>query len=270
MLKQRIITALILAPLALWAILVLSPETFRAALMVIGAMAGWEWARLVGWEKPAARAGYVVLLLALMLVIELLLRSEHDMSFLLYAALLWWLTSLLMIVRYPAGSGLWRDSHLARAMAGIIVILPMWLALGLLHSEVGPRYVVILALLVWGADTGAYFAGRQWGRHKLAPHVSPGKTWEGVAGAALMTLLVGAISGWLVEPAKGAFAFVLLALITIAFSIIGDLQESMFKRIVDLKDSGGLLPGHGGVLDRIDSLTAAAPIFALGAAWLNS
>jgi len=238
-------------------------------VMVLVVMAGWEWARLVGWEKPVARAGYALLLLAVMVFLEFLLRRGEDVSPLLYVAILWWLVALVMIMRYPVGSELWRNSQLARAIAGILVILPMWLALGILHSNVHPHYVVILALLVWGADTGAYFAGRKWGRHKLAPRVSPGKSWEGVAGAAVMTLVVGTVSAILVEPAKGVAAFVVLALITVAFSIIGDLQESMFKRIVDLKDSGGLLPGHGGVLDRIDSLTAAAPIFALGAVWLN-
>jgi len=271
MLKQRIITALILAPLALWGILALSHQAFRDVVMVLVVLAGWEWARLVGWQKPVARIAYALLLLAGMISIELLLQRGIDVSLLLYVATLWWLVALVMIMRYPAGSNLWRHSQLARAVAGILVLLPMWLALGILHSAIdhGERYVVILALLVWGADTGAYFAGRKWGRHKLAPRVSPGKSWEGVAGAVAMTLVVGTVSALLVEPAKGVVAFVALALITVVFSIIGDLQESMFKRIVDLKDSSGLLPGHGGILDRFDSLTAAAPIFALGAIWLN-
>jgi phosphatidate cytidylyltransferase len=269
MLKQRIITALILAPLALWAILYLSNEGFRMALAVVAAMAAWEWSRLVGWVSQAARAGYVLLLVALLFCTELLLRGEHNIAYLLYISLLWWLTALVMIVRYPAGSDWWRENHVARALAGIIVILPMWLALGVIHAKAGHIYVVILVLLVWGADSGAFFAGRTWGRHKLAPHVSPGKSWEGVAGAAVSTLLVGALSAWFLHPLMGTIAFVSLALVTVAFSIIGDLQESMFKRIVDLKDSGGLLPGHGGVLDRIDSLTSAAPIFALGVLWLN-
>lgn len=269
MLKQRIITALILAPLALWGILALSPEAFRLALAVIAAMAGWEWARLVGLQRAAARLGYVAALLASIAALEVLLRQQRDISPLLYVAVLWWGVALLMVVRYPGGSGLWRKHSLARALAGPVVIVPMWLALGLIHAGVGPAYVLVLMLLVWGADTGAYFAGRRWGRRKLAPRVSPGKSWEGVAGALLMTVGVAGGAAWLLAPVRGAVPFVLLALVTVAFSIVGDLQESMFKRIVDLKDSGGLLPGHGGVLDRIDSLTAAAPIFALGVAWLN-
>lgn len=269
MLKQRIITALILAPLALWGILALSHEGFRIILAVIAAMAAWEWARLVGWTTPVARIGYVALITALMAFFELQLRANHSTVYLLYAALGWWLISLMMIIRYPSGSDWWRQNTLARALAGIIVILPMWLALADIHTTAGPIYVVILALLVWGADTGAYFAGRTWGRHKLAPRVSPGKSWEGVGGAVVMTLLVSGISAWLLHPSMGALSFVLLGVVTVASSIVGDLQESMFKRMVELKDSGGLLPGHGGVLDRVDSLTAAAPIFALGVLWLN-
>jgi phosphatidate cytidylyltransferase len=174
-----------------------------------------------------------------------------------------------MIVRYPAGSDFWRRNTFARAVAGLLVIVPMWLGVALIHADPGPAYVLVLMLLVWGADTGAYFAGRAFGRHKLAPHVSPGKSWEGVAGGMAMTVAVAAMASWLLHPMMGAPLFILLSLVTVAFSILGDLQESMFKRIVDLKDSGGLLPGHGGVLDRIDSLTAASPVFALGVAWLN-
>lgn len=269
MLKTRIITALILAPLALWGILALSHEAFRGVLAVIVLMAAWEWARLVGWQRPLPRLGYMALLLGLVLLLELQLRQAHELRWVLVAALFWWGLSLAMVVRYPDGSNVWRSSAVARALAGIVVIVPMWLGLGLLHSVSGPAYVLVLMLLVWGADTGAYFAGRKFGRHKLAPRVSPGKSWEGVAGAMVVTLLVGAIAAWLLQPLRGTAPFMVLALLTVAISIIGDLQESMFKRMVDLKDSGGLLPGHGGVLDRIDSLTAAAPLFALGVAWLN-
>jgi phosphatidate cytidylyltransferase len=269
MLKQRIITALILAPLAIWAILGLSHEHFRGLMMVIAAMAAWEWARLVGWHGIAGRAGYVLATIAVIAGLEWALRGQCDVTPILYTSLGWWLLSLYMVVRYPAGVGLLQRHALARAVAGLLVIVPMWLGLSLIHAGPGPAYVLILMLLVWGADTGAYFAGRRFGRHKLAPRVSPGKSWEGVVGGLVMTVAVALVASLLLAPLMGAPLFIVLSLVTVAVSILGDLQESMFKRMVDLKDSGGLLPGHGGVLDRIDSLTAAAPVFALGVAWLN-
>jgi phosphatidate cytidylyltransferase len=269
MLKQRIITALILAPLAIWAILGLSHEHFRGLMMVVAAMAAWEWARLVGWHSIIGRSGYVLTTIAAIVVLELALRQQRDVSYVLFAALVWWLFSFYLVVRYPAGTGFLQRHALARTVAGLLVIVPMWLGLSLIHSIPGPAYVLIVMLLVWGADTGAYFAGRRFGRHKLAPRVSPGKSWEGVIGGLVMTVVVAAVASWLLQPLMGAPLFIMLSLVTVAFSILGDLQESMFKRMVDLKDSGGLLPGHGGVLDRIDSLTAAAPLFALGVAWLN-
>jgi len=269
MLKQRIITALILAPLAIWAILGLSHELFRVLMMVLAAMAAWEWSRLAGWQRIPGRIAYVAALLAIILSLEWQLRHQLNVHAILLVALGWWLLSLSMIVRYPAGSDFWRGHASARALAGLLVIVPMWLGVSLIHANPGPAYVLVLMLLVWGADTGAYFAGRAFGRHKLAPRVSPGKSWEGVMGGMVMTVVVAAVASWLLQPMMGAPLFILLSLVTVAFSILGDLQESMFKRMVDLKDSGGLLPGHGGVLDRIDSLTAASPIFALGVAWLN-
>jgi len=269
MLKQRIITALILAPLAIWAILGLSHEYFRGLVLVVAAMAAWEWARLVGWHSIVGRSGYVLVIVAAIVGLEWALRGQCDVTPVLYVSMGWWLLSLYLVVRYPAGNNFIKNHALARALAGLLVIVPMWLGLSLIHAVPGPAYVLVLMLLVWGADTGAYFAGRAFGRHKLAPRVSPGKSWEGVIGGLLMTVVVAAVASWLVEPMMGTLRFIVLALLTVAISILGDLQESMFKRMVDLKDSGGLLPGHGGVLDRIDSLTAAAPFFALGVAWLN-
>jgi phosphatidate cytidylyltransferase len=138
-----------------------------------------------------------------------------------------------------------------------------------LHREYGPGYVILLFLLIWGADTGAYFAGRAFGKHKLAARVSPGKTWEGVFGGMLLALTVALGATQWLEPAGQLVPFLVLVAVTVAISVLGDLAESLFKRIADVKDSGGLLPGHGGVLDRIDSLTAAAPVFTLGLIWLS-
>ena len=150
-------------------------------------------------------------------------------------------------------------------VAGLLVLIPTGLSLAHLltgHGTSGPTYVMFLLLLVWAADVGAYFAGRAFGRHALAPLVSPKKTWEGAAGGVVLAALVAAGGvEWFHRPAG---PFIALAMVTVVASIVGDLTESLFKRNAGLKESGKLLPGHGGVLDRIDSVTAAAPVFALG------
>lgn len=269
MLKQRIFTALVLAPLALWGILAMPPQAFAITIGVIFAMAGWEWSRLCGLEHPAGRAAYVVLLSFAMAGGYPLLAQGNWPLALLIIALMWWALALMAVLGYPQGTALWQRSGVARGIAGLLVLLPSWAALALLHERFGPGYVILLMVVVWGADTGAYFAGRAFGRHKLAPRVSPGKTWEGVAGGAVLALLVAWVGTYWLEPVGGHAVFLLLVLLLVMISILGDLLESLFKRIADVKDSGGLLPGHGGVLDRIDSLTAAAPLFALGLIWLK-
>ncbi len=162
-----------------------------------------------------------------------------------------------------------RGQAWAAALAGLPVLVPAWLALSYLHRvpERGPQLTLFLLLLVFAADIGAYFAGRAFGRLKLAPQVSPGKTWEGVIGglsSAALIAYAGAL--W--------FKFDTIAILGLGcavalVSVVGDLTESMFKRHVGLKDSGAILPGHGGMLDRLDSITAAAPVFALGMVWLG-
>lgn len=269
MLKQRIITALILAPLALWGIWALPPQGFAIAIGIIFALAGWEWSHLCGLERAPGRALYVaVLALAMVGGYPLLAEGNWSMA-ILVIALMWWTLALMSVLSYPQATGLWQHSAVARGVAGLLVLLPAWAALALLHERFGPGYVILLMLLVWGADTGAYFAGRAFGRHKLAPRVSPGKTWEGVAGGAVLALLVAVASTYWLEPVGGYTAFLLLVLLTVMISILGDLMESLFKRMAEVKDSGGLLPGHGGVMDRIDSMTAAGPLFALGLLWLS-
>jgi phosphatidate cytidylyltransferase len=159
-----------------------------------------------------------------------------------------------------------------RALAGDLILVPAWGALVALHGQEphGPAWVLFLAALVWLADIGAFFAGRRWGRRKLAVRVSPGKSWEGVAGGVLAALAGAAVAVVLAgEPLHQVPILFVLVVVTVAASVLGDLTESLFKREAGLKDSGGLLPGHGGVLDRIDSLLAAAPVFVLGLVWLG-
>lgn len=269
MLKQRIITALILAPLALWGIWALPPQGFAIAIGIIFTLAGWEWSRLVGLQRVPGRALYVAILALAMVGGYPLLADSNWPMVILIIALMWWTLALMSVLSYPQGVGLWQHSAMARGVAGLLVLLPAWAAFALLHQRFGPGYVILLMVLVWGADTGAYFAGRAFGRHKLAPRVSPGKTWEGVAGGVGLALVVSLIGTLWLEPVGGYAAFLILVLLTVMISILGDLVESLFKRMADVKDSGGLLPGHGGVMDRIDSLTAAGPLFALGLLWLS-
>lgn len=268
-LKQRVITASLLAPLALWGIWILSSQAFAIAIGVIFAMAAWEWSRLCGLVRAPSRVLYVALAVLLMAGVWPLSSQGNWPLAILIIAIMWWTVALLSVLSYPQGTGLWQHSRIARGVAGLMVLLPAWAALVILHRDFGPGYVILLMFVVWGADTGAYFAGRAFGRHKLAPRVSPGKTWEGVAGGAALALLVALVATFLLEPVGGYLAWFVLILLTVMSSILGDLMESLFKRVADLKDSGGLLPGHGGVMDRIDSITAAAPLFVLGLLWLS-
>jgi phosphatidate cytidylyltransferase len=269
MLKQRLITALILAPLALWGIWALSSSAFAIAIGVIFSLGAWEWTRLSGLHNRPGRALYVMVLLVLMAGTFQLLQQQQNWSLvIMLVALMWWVMALMSVLGYPQTAGMWRQASV-RGIVGGLILLPSWAAMLLLHRDFGPGYVILLVMLIWGADTGAYFAGRAFGKHKLAPKVSPGKTWEGVVGGMLLALAVAAVATVWLPPVGGMVPFLGLVVLTVAVSVLGDLVESLFKRIVDLKDSGGLLPGHGGVLDRIDSLTAAAPLFALGLIWLS-
>ena len=268
MLKQRVLTALVLIPLVVWGILKLSTETLGLILALFVVLGSWEWSRLIGLKSSVARVSYsmlVVVLLASTYFFSLKLAGIELAIFLLAGA--WWLIGTNWVFRYRGNTGLVGNDTLIGAIVGVLVLLPTWLAMTHIHgfSDEGPYMLLFVMVLIWMADSGAYFAGRKFGKHKLAPMVSPGKTIEGVVGglvAAGIFSIIGAVNFDL--PVLGVVGFILLSLVVVAFSIIGDLFESLFKRRVGVKDSGQLLPGHGGVLDRIDSLTAAAPIFALG------
>lgn len=261
MLKLRVITALILAPLVLLAIFSVPHPVTAAVLGVLVVLGAWEWSAFPGFKRPSVRLLYTLAIAGSLSVLWWVGVASRELDFLLPLAVLWWVLALLWICFRPG-----QVNAVAAAIAGALVLLPSWLALVRLHAHgpqpSGPQLLTFLLLLVVAADVGAYFAGRSFGRHKLAPRVSPGKTWEGVAGglagAALLTL-AGAL--WFSLP---LVPFVLLGVAVAVVSVIGDLTESLFKRHAGVKDSGNLLPGHGGILDRVDSLTAAAPFFLLG------
>lgn len=262
-LKTRLLTAAVLIPLVIWGVLVLPAHYFSLLLAAAVAQATWEWSALAGITRLFWRALYVLLLLLILWWINTLAAP-----LILTAAVAGWLLATVMVVCHPAGVTLLSRRSVAAA-AGIGVLAPAWFAVVHLHAlPQGPYAVLFLMVLVWSADGAAYFAGRRWGKARLAPSISPGKTWAGVWGALAATLLiapVAGIAGGLEQPRL--MGFIVLCLTTVILSIVGDLFESIYKRIRGVKDSGRLLPGHGGMLDRIDSLTAAAPVFMLGL-WL--
>jgi phosphatidate cytidylyltransferase len=259
MLKQRIITALWLMPLAIGGIFFLPFEyfaLFTAAVVMLGA---WEWANLAGFENPVARVGYSVVTGLCMFG----LFSVQEVG-VLTIGLGWWVLALILVLAYPGLNNLW-SSKWVRLVIGFLILLPCWKGLLLLKQQQNSELILLyVCLMVWGADVGAYFAGRKWGVSKLAPRVSPGKSWAGFWGGMVSALLIGLGVGIYTElSTENLMILMAISTVTIAVSVLGDLTESMFKRFRGIKDSSQLLPGHGGVMDRIDSLTAAVPVFAL-------
>lgn len=262
MLKYRVITALILIPLFVILVLKLPPVWFCILTGLVVLWGAWEWSFFLGIQKRWGSFLYLFLM-----IVALLIALELPIVNVLYVSLAWWLLALLLVLIYPKGSHLWGRSVILRALMGMFVLIPCWLAINLIRNADDGVYILLfLFILIWNADISAYFVGRKWGKHKLLPEVSPGKSWQGLLGALCATsiLAILVLAAFQVPYSMWPFA-ILLSLITVLFSVLGDLFESMLKRNVGLKDSGRLLPGHGGLLDRIDSLTAASPVFALGA-----
>ncbi|GHB06675.1 phosphatidate cytidylyltransferase [Modicisalibacter luteus] len=264
MLKQRILTALVLAPLALVGLFGLTEGGFALFTGAVVLWGGWEWANLSGVEHPTQRLAYVASLVTVMILAWL--GGVVQAAWPLWLGAIGWLISGYWVVRYPRSSDQWR-APAVRLTMGVWVLLPCWIGFNQLRA-IGSEWLLYVLLLVWVADIGAYFAGRRFGRRKLAPRVSPGKSWEGVYGGMVATALLALLfASWLdMGTAQGVWLVVATLIVTL-MSVLGDLLESMLKRLRGIKDSGCLLPGHGGILDRIDSLTAAIPLFALFRLW---
>jgi phosphatidate cytidylyltransferase len=265
-LKTRVATALVLLALLLAVLFWLPPLAGAGFLLAVVLMGAWEWAAFAGLGAPAARLGYVLATLALCAGGWALASDAAGLARLMQVAALWWGIALLWLSLAPH-----RITRPAAAIAGLLVLAPAFVGLARLLAQPSPPQGALkllgMLVIVWAADIGAYFAGRRFGRLKLAPAVSPNKTWEGVLGGVVLALVVAlVVARWSGTP---ALPFAALALAVVCASIVGDLTESLFKRFAGLKDSGGLLPGHGGVLDRIDSITAAVPFYVLGLGWLG-
>jgi len=251
--KQRIITAVI-ALLALLLVLFVAPEQL-ALLVIVAVMLGgaWEWSAFLGVTGNATRFVYVAVVAALLAAVSFL---PVDTELVLQLALLWWVAALIWTFFFPTPI-----PSAIRWLVGILVLVPLYLSLIVLYNA-QPMILLFALLIVWVADSGAFFAGKMLGRVKLAPKISPGKTWEGVIGGLVAVVLLTLLRSLWVETDLAVFVPFCLAVACL--SIVGDLTVSMFKRTAGVKDSGNLFPGHGGVLDRIDSVAAAAPLFALG------
>jgi len=269
--KQRIITALLLAPCAI-ALLLYAPAAWTAA--IIGGLcliAAWEWTRLSGMRSRALR-GALVGVTALTMIALWCCASLAIWWTLIGAGCVWWFVALLWLRNFSFAAAPTRENAALKVAAGALTILPAWAGLmRILVTQDAPHTWAIYSLfVVWAADSFAYLAGKRWGRNKLAPNISPGKTREGVYGALAGCAVVAAIGGSLLHVhGLTLLELVLFSLVAAAFSVIGDLFESLLKRHAGVKDSGALFPGHGGVCDRLDGVFAALPIFALSKALLG-
>lgn len=282
MTRTRLLAALVMAPLAIAAILLL-PTPWLAALAAVLFMIGlWEWFDLAEIEDTLSRTVLLVANLALVVALVWASRSSVGYTLVLFQlvsviGVVWWLVALLWLGRYDFASDHDTNARVFKLAAGALSMIPAWCALAWIHASQpnGHRWLLTALAIVWAADSGAYFVGRKFGGRffvgrKLAPRVSPNKTIEGLLGGVVAGILVGVLFALFAGANPSQLpAVALVALAAVLFSVIGDLFESLLKRHVGVKDSGNLIPGHGGILDRIDGVLAALPVFALGKAVLG-
>ncbi|MCL7720207.1 phosphatidate cytidylyltransferase [Actinobacillus pleuropneumoniae] len=282
MLKERVLSAIVMVIAVLAGIFLLSPLPLTIALAAIITAAMWEWAQFAGFKRslPRAVVAFVTVCLFILLIFANTnyIRAARFLTDetvpLLFISCVWWLIAFILVVTYPRSANVWAKSVIAKFIFGFCTLIPFFIAALALRfnnyavDEFQGTYLLLyVCSLVWGADSGAYFFGRAFGKHKLAPKVSPGKSWEGAIGG-LITSCVIAFLFLELAPSDvfgrelSTVPFILVSVATVAISVLGDLAESMFKRQANIKDSSNLIPGHGGILDRIDSLTAAIPFFA--------
>jgi phosphatidate cytidylyltransferase len=271
--RKRVLAALVMAPVAIGAVLWL-PTSLLAALVAGVMMLGlWEWTLLAGTTGQTARACYLAANVSVMTALAWLAGS--GLPVLPVAATVgvaWWVLVLAWLTRFEFAQANTAGARILKLLAGSLSVIPAWAALCWLHGSGprGPAWALFALFIVWIADTGAYFVGVRFGKHKLAPRISPGKSWEGFAGGLVATLLLAVAGARLLGVAWSDLSLLLLLTgVTALVSVAGDLFESLLKRHAGAKDSSHLIPGHGGVLDRVDSLLAALPVFVVGKQWLG-
>lgn len=281
MTRTRLLAALVMAPLAIAAVLLLSTP-WMAALSAAAFLIGlWEWLRLAEIDDPIARGVLMVVNLLLMVALVWASRSATGSSLILFQLMMmlgviWWLLAVIWLRHYDFASDHDTHARVFKLAAATLSIVPAWCALALIHASdsepsrlggvpQGHVWLLVALMIVWAADSGAYFAGRKFGKTKLSPRISPNKTVEGLVGGVIAGMIVALAAAPLAGASMKELPYVaIVAIWTILFSVVGDLYESLLKRHVGAKDSSHLIPGHGGVLDRIDSVLAALPVFALG------
>jgi len=267
-LPRRVTTALVAVPVAVVAVLALPTEGVALLFAVVVVAASVEWARMTMPGRPARHVFPPAVAGSVLLVWFAGAQWAGWLGILCAVSLVWWCVALVWVVRFEQGRDVATPPRgIVGGVVGWMVIVPAWAGLVYVHGSAqdGPSRVLLMLLVVWAADIGAYFAGRRFGGHRLAARTSPGKTVEGAAGGLVAVGVLGIAAGlWLDFPMADVTLLALVCLVAGVLSVLGDLVESLIKRKSGVKDSGNLLPGHGGVLDRIDSLTAAAPAFAVG------
>jgi len=282
MTRTRLLAALVMAPVAIAAILLL-PTPWMVAVAAVLFLAGlWEWFDLAEIEDTLARTVLLVANLAVMVAIVWASRSATNYSMVLFqlasvVGVVWWLLALAWLGRYEFASDHDTHARVFKLAAGTLSVIPAWSALAWIHASQpnGHRWLLTALAIVWAADSGAYFAGRKlggklFGSRKLAPRISPNKTLEGLMGGVVAGIVVGIGFALIAGATPNQLpAVALVALVAVLFSVIGDLFESLLKRHAGVKDSGNLIPGHGGILDRIDGVLAALPVFAVGKAFFG-
>jgi len=258
-LKQRFITAIISLALLAVVLFVLPAWLARSVIALLILAGAYEWGGFIFADSPGRRYLFVLLAGVVMGGLLLAIQVPGLTETVFVVALVWWLIALAWTFFFPTpipAPVMW--------VSGILVLVPAWTALDYLYRQM-PEMLLFVLLIVWVADMGAYFVGKGFGKVKLAPAISPGKTWEGVLGGVSAVCLLAAAGSRYFDISLATLLPFCVAVSLL--SVVGDLTVSMFKRTVGVKDSGTLFPGHGGILDRIDSVTAAAPLFAIGLQW---
>jgi phosphatidate cytidylyltransferase len=256
----RILSGIVLIPIVLWIILGGNPQVFQVFVLIICLLGAWEWSNFMNLTSNYRRFIYLVLILAGLFFAEFI-----PSIYILWAGAIWWVYAIGQLIRYhknpdPSIHTFWMG------LLGFLVIIPTWAGLTTLRiqGEHGAGWVLLYLVMLWSTDSGAYLTGKFLGKHKLAPNLSPNKTIEGAIGGFVTLLIVALIGVFILHiPSSQWLIYFIGAILLNVFSVIGDLYESMLKRKRGIKDSGNVIPGHGGILDRIDGLLASIPVFAL-------
>ncbi|MBX4180874.1 phosphatidate cytidylyltransferase [Sodalis sp. CWE] len=276
MIKQRIVTSFLLIPIVIFLLFSLSLTGFSLITLAICMLSAWEWGKLAGLNSNSHKIFLTILYGIFLTLLMIFMTSTHSsflvwrINFISLTILFWWFIIVFcLILSYPYSSTIWRTSILLRLIFGFLTISPFFWGMLILryhhystNSFIGAWWILYVMVLVWSTDTGAYIFGRTLGYYRLAPKISPKKTWEGFIGGLITSATVSWLFGiYAPLESKSTVALIVSSIATVLASVLGDLIESMLKREVKIKDSSRLIPGHGGILDCIDSLIAALPIF---------